>query len=160
MSAPIELSLFDFVDEFAAEVEMGNFEGWDTVEEDSLLMTFCESFFDQFFAALGYNISGFDSKDKRKASELVERLRVAKEDMKHTRAIIALYESFCDMHDDIVESSYGSRAVTYEEFHTDYVSRLLMQAQEWAEAEGFEELADRITNACTRYDAVVITEGW
>ena len=161
MSAPIELSLFDFVDEFAAEVEIGSVEGQHTLEEDSpLLIDFCEAFFDQFFAALGYNISSFHPASKRQASELVERLRLKEGDTQHTRMIITLFESFCDMYEDIADGSYGSWSVTYAEFHADYMLRLLEGAQEWAATEGFKELVDRITDACNAYNVAITAKGW
>jgi hypothetical protein len=161
VSAPIALSLFDFVDEFAAEVKIGSIEGLDPVEEDSsLLIDFCETFFVQFFGPLGCNIRSFDAVSKRQASELVERLRLQEGDTQHTRVIITLFESFCDMYEDIADGSYGSWSVTYEEFHTDYMSRLLEGAQEWANVEGFKELADRITDACYAYNVTITAKGW
>jgi hypothetical protein len=45
--------------EFAIEVQKGNVDLGETVATDSPILTFCESFFEQFFAAtFDYQISG------------------------------------------------------------------------------------------------------
>jgi hypothetical protein len=40
------------------------------------------------------------------------------------------------------------------------MSRLLEGAQEWADVEGFKELADRITDARYAYNVTITAKGW
>jgi hypothetical protein len=158
VSGSIELSLFDFIDDFADEVQDESIDRDDTVEKSSPIISFCETFFDQFFAALGHNISGFNDDAKRDASELAERLRL-RADTKPMRVVIALFEEFCEMYDDVL-GSYGSGSITYDEFHADYMTRLLKRANQWANAKGLDALAERITAARTVYDTAIKAKRW
>lgn len=160
MSTPIDLRLFDFIEEFAAEVQKGSVDLGETVEKNSLIVTFCESFFEQFFAALDYEISGlFDYTAKEEAAELVVRLRLEK-GTEHTRAVIALFEFFCDMYADVEGGLYGNGPVSYRRFYTDYMKRLLRRAREWAKTEGVDELAERIAYVSTIYDRAMKSQRW
>src|SRR4051794_34437397 len=112
MPAPIELSLFDFVDEFATEMRRDGLKDGlnplDTLAANSRIVTFCESFFVQFFAnVLNTEIDGFDSQSKRAASDLAVGLRDDKAKAS-VRALIALFEKFCDMYADIIGGAYGA----------------------------------------------------
>jgi hypothetical protein len=162
VNKPIDLSLFDFIEEFATEVQEGNVDLGETVATSSPIVTFCESFFEQFFAAMDYEISGlFDYTAKEEAAELALRLRHENEEgTLHTRAVIALFESFCDMYDDAEGGLYGYGPVSYRKFYTDYMKRLLRRAHEWAETEGIDELAERIAYVGSIYDRAMKSQRW
>ena len=103
---------------------------------------------------------GFGRREKRAAGELAERLRVANEPRsKHVRAIIVLYEEFCDMHEDI-QGSYGEDHVTFQAFHVDYIPRLLFRTEEWATSESHEDLASRVLGARDGYVTAIEASGW
>jgi hypothetical protein len=160
VSPRIEASLFDFIDELADGVRGGRLDREDLLEQDSAAMTFCEGFFDQFFATLGHNIRGFGVRAKRDASALVEQLRQTDESSsKQVRVLIAMYEAFCDMSDDI-KGSYGDLSITYEAFHGNYLLRLLPKARDWAESVGDVALAERIVSACDNYTAAIEASEW
>jgi hypothetical protein len=159
VTPPIEPSLFDFVEEFAAEVENGKVARLDTVEESAAIIVFCQTFFLQFFAALGHDIDAFDQAAKHEASEIVERLRL-KEGTGHWRALIALFESLCDMYADVLGGTYGSGSITYQKFHVDYMRRLLSGAEDWAEIEGLDELAGRISAVSDVYGKAMKAKRW
>lgn len=148
MSNSIELSLFDFIDELADDVSNGTLDWQESIDGSSASVLFCESFFDQFFATLGHDISGFTHRAKVRASKLALRLRQNdKSSTTHTRKIIVMYEEFCDMYDDI-SGGYGHETpTTYEDFHMNYLSRLLRITKEWADSRDYNELADRISDA-------------
>ncbi|MDZ5662351.1 hypothetical protein SFC79_11300 [Nocardioides sp. S-58] len=162
MTSGVSASLFDFIDELADGIRQEVLDREDLVEQDSTAMTFCESFFDQFFGAIGVKITGFGRPEKELAGTHVEILRLdSGRDTSHVRLLIALYEGFCDMYDDL-QSDYGAEvvALTYEIFHTDYLTELLEAAQSWAEVEGPESLADRIRNARAEYHDAIENSAW
>ena len=154
--SPIELSLFDFVDEFARGLEGGVPEGSDSVVDNSTVVMFCESFFDQLFASvLHCPITGFDTRSKHKAARLAEKSRTATPLSQELRKLVSLFESFCDMYQDVIKGSYGAGEITYSKFHQKYMSRLLERAELWAGQEGYSDLQTRIAAARTRYDEAV-----
>jgi hypothetical protein len=162
VSNPIDLRLFDFIEEFAIEVQKGNVDLGETVATDSPILTFCKSFFEQFFAAtLDYQISRlFDYTAREEAAELAVRLRLEnKGNTTHMRAIISLFESFCVTYSDD-GGLYGDGPVSYRKFYNDYMKRLLRRAREWAEAEGIDALAERIAYVGEFYDRAMKSQKW
>ncbi|MFI4990319.1 MAG: hypothetical protein ACHQHO_05325 [Solirubrobacterales bacterium] len=160
MSAPVEPSLFDFVDEFAAEVQKGELSPLETLAANARIITFCESFFVQFFAnVLGKEIEGFDPQAKRSAAGIAIEL---KDDQAQApvRALIGLFEKFCDMYADIIGGAYGAAEITYASFHRLYVGRLLRRAAEWAAAADLDELETRIVQSQQRYEDAVKSRKW
>lgn len=162
MTIAISVAVFDFIDELATGIRQEEFDRDDVVDQDSTAMTFCESLFDQFFGSIGLRISGFGRPEKEAAGARAEELRNdSKKDTSHVRLVIALYEGFCDMYDDL-KSDYGGDVVslTYEIFHTDYLTDLLEAVQSWAQAEGQESLADRIERARAEYNDAIESSAW
>ena len=95
--------LFDFVDEFAAEVQAGKITELDTVEESSPILAFCESFFDQLFAAQGVWGDGVQSPWEEGSigarGAAARRPRKDGEDSrasKHARAVERLLSTYYD----------------------------------------------------------------
>jgi hypothetical protein len=160
MSSPIEPSLFDFVDEFAEQVEQGELTPIDTLAASSRIVTFCESFFVQFFAnELSHEIDGFDPVAKRAAAGIA--VDFSDDDEKRpVRALVSLFEKFCDMYADVLGGAYGAAQITHERFHRQYMSRLLRRAEDWAKADGHEELQQRITKSRRAYEAAVKSRKW
>lgn len=160
MSAEIEPSLFDFVDEFADQIKEGELGSLDTLAANSGIITFCESFFVQFFAnVLGQEIEGFDPVAKRAAAGIVVDLQGDKTKAPD-RALISLFEKFCDMYADVLAGAYGAADITYMSFHQQYMRRLLQRAGEWAKAHGHDDLGQRIEQSRKRYDEAVKSRKW
>jgi hypothetical protein len=149
----IELTLFDFIDEVVHDIEQGVLEGESRVESGSTILVFCQGFFDQFFAALGENITGFRAKAKRDAAAFVERLRSRTEPaMEQARKIIVAFEEFCDLAKDVL-GDYTDTSITFERV-ADFVRRLLRSTQHWAELSDKAALAARAGLAHTSLEAV------
>jgi hypothetical protein len=160
MPSPIELSLFDFVDEFATEISKDGLNPLDTLAANSRIIEFCESFFVQFFAnVLHTEIEGFDSQSKRAASGIAIALKDDKT-KKLVRVLIALFEKFCDMHADVIGGAYGAAEITYTTFHRQYIQRLLRRAAEWAKMAQLAELEARIVQSQKRYDEAAKSRKW
>src|SRR5438067_914123 len=61
MPSGIKPALFDFVDEFSERVRQGSVDRMQLVDPSDPIITFCESFFEQFFAhVLATQIFGID----------------------------------------------------------------------------------------------------
>jgi hypothetical protein len=160
-SSPVELTLFDFVDEFASQVRMGNPKARETVVGSSRIVVFCESFFDQFFAKVLHSaITGFDPDSKRKAARMAEQLKGEPPSSAELRALVALFESFCDMYLDVIKGSYGAAEITYARFHQNYMRRLLERAGRWAEQVPYPDLAARIAQARSVYTEAIGAMRW
>ncbi len=157
---PIELSLFAFIDEFAAQVKGGDPGPLDKLSGDSKVIVFCQSFFVQFFGkVLDVEIDGFDAVAKRAAAGLAVDLQ-GEQTKAPIRAIIALFEKFCDMYADVVAGSYAASEITYRVFHRQYVSRLLGKAEAWAGADGHTALSAQIAKSRTVYEAAISQMKW
>jgi hypothetical protein len=158
---PIELSLFDFVDDFARQITGGHPKPSEVVEQSAGIVVFCESFFDQLFAqVLDCPITGFDPTSKRKASRLAAGLAGPLAGSPNLRALVALFEGFCDMYLDVIKGSYGSSEITYLRFHDNYMQRLLKRALAWAKEAPYDDLAARIESAQQGYSAAIGAMRW
>jgi hypothetical protein len=160
MSVPVEPSLFTFVDEFVDEIKNRKRKPLDTLAANSRIITFCEAFFAQFFAnVLDEEIVGFDFAAKRTAAGIA--IALAKDKTKaEIRKLVALFEAFCEMHDDLLGGYGGAPDLTYRAFHREYMLRLLRGARDWAKADGHSELCERITAAYDNYVKAVKELKW
>lgn len=160
-SSPIELDLFDFVDNFALSIKAGNPNRERAVTAGDAVIGFCTSFFAQFFAnVLACPITGFDPASKRKASRLAEAGGDTLAVSPGQRLLVTSFESFCDMYQDVVDGSYGAAEITYTTFHDRYLSRLLEHALAWARELPYEALADRIALAQLVYSDAATVMKW
>ncbi|MGN6372325.1 MAG: hypothetical protein ACTHM1_04960 [Solirubrobacteraceae bacterium] len=152
----IALELFDFVDEFAHEVDEGTITADQTVAVDDTMVIFSESFFDQFFAnVLKRPIEQFSAASKRDAGRLADELRNEAAATGELRALIALFEGFCDMYGELINGSYGAGDITYADFYRSYLEPLLEDAEAWAEQAQDPELLARLQAASqAQHDAV------
>jgi hypothetical protein len=157
-ACPIELHLFDFVDEFAESVKSGKIKDVEDVEASSGIVEFCEEFFNQFLAAVGVPVLGFGPTSKAKASAAAIKRRDDPAEVT-VRSLLALFEKFCDLHSEVLGGDYGSAKITYEEFHADYMRKLLARAAEWAEGD-YPQLAVRVKAAHEVYDEALEAKGW
>lgn len=143
----IELSLFDFVDDFIGE--QGERDP-DQIFAGSVLITFLESLFDQFFAAIGSPITGANRKAKAEASDLAERMRIEGADSTLVRTVIVDFEGFCDLRIDLggdYSGSSGTKETLYE-----LVQEALGDIVAWAEALPEEQLAKRAREALDGFE--------
>ena len=160
-TSPVETSVFDFVDDFARRITRGDPKPLETVAESSSIITFCKSFFDQFFASvLDCPITSFDPDAKRQAARLAEQRRGDPSTPDEVRRLITLFEKFCDMYQGVIRGSYGAEAITYAEFHRNYVRLLLDRALQWAQQAQQQALADRIILARRTYADAVAAMKW
>lgn len=160
-ASPIELKIFDFIDDFARKIRGGNPTPSTVVVQTDGIVVFCESFFDQLFVrVLGASITGFDPPSKRKGVALVSRETGPLANSASLRALVTLFESFCDMYQDVIEGSYGAAEITYARFHDRYMSRLLDRALAWAREGSSQELADRIALAHLVYSDAIGAMQW
>jgi hypothetical protein len=162
MPSPISLELFDFIDDFARAVRAGNPRPSAAVTEGAEIVVFCESFFDQLFAnVLKRPIEGFTSSSQKIAARLAEAMHKQEPPpLKELRALIALFEGFCEMHEELILGSYAAGQISYGEFHNKYMCELLALAGDWASAAGKRELAERIETALTVYDEATGAKRW
>lgn len=161
MSSPIALELFDFIDEFARDVRAGEITALQTVTSDDTIVIFSESFFDQFFAnALKRPIRQFSSTSKREAGRLAEELRSEEAATAASRALIALFEGFCDMSGELINGSYGAGDIDYRDFHLAYLSPLLEEAEAWAAHAQEHDLLARVQAASDAERKAVSAAKW
>lgn len=159
MSSVVQPSLFDFVSDFADEVKAGKIEELATLEESSGIIVFCESFFEQFFATVGLSIDGFNLRGKRAAAGLAETM-TRSDETAPVRALVSLYERFCDMYVDLVGTSFGDGTITYQVFHADYMRRLLKRALDWVTTAGHHDVIVPLTKAIGDYDEAMKKMKW
>ena len=88
----VSLTLYDVLDEYSAEIRAGRVKPGSFVWSSSLILTFCQNFFNQFFVSeYSHQITGFDESDARG----VAPLRRANNHAAEARAIITLFLRFC-----------------------------------------------------------------
>lgn len=152
--------LFESVYEYAELLESGEaFSEKNVVPETSPIISFTENAFAQFFEnEVGSEITGFDDKFKKRAASA--RYRKKKDLSKQALAIIALFEQFCDIHEDVIAGGYGGASVVLEEFHTKYVSRLLERIRALAGAKKDAELHESADTALAQYENALETVTW
>lgn len=150
-------SLYDLLDQYTAEIANGKVRPGSAVWSRSLVLTFCQNFFNQFFVAeYGHQITGFQDDDAKRAASL----RRTEGHSREARQVVALYIRFCAEYPDIIGAGYGSAPVTSKAFHTKYLVRLLARAEGWARAQGEGELAERIDRSRTAYTAAIEAAAW
>jgi hypothetical protein len=161
MSSPVALELFDFVDEFARDVRGGKITAFQVVVGDDTIVIFSESFFDQFFAnVLSRPIKQFSAASKRDAGRLAEELRSEAAATRESRALIALFEGFCDMYGELINGSYGAGDIPYRDFHGAYLSPLLEEAEAWAAQAQEPDLLARVKAASKAEREAVSAAKW
>lgn len=150
------------MDKFAKQVGDGELKPDDKLDANFQIMVFCENFFAQFFGnALKTDITGFDQAAKRVASGLALDWRgQTGERAKTTRALIAMFEKFCDFYADVLGGEYAEAAITLRYFHQEYLDKLLRRAEEWAAACGDGALSTRIGESLERYTSVMGSQKW
>lgn len=162
MTQGVVPAVFDFVDEMAGLIKAQKLSGDAVIQQDSIAMTFCESFFDQFFGGLGLSVKGFGRTVRESVGTLAEELRDEPDgEAKHKRRLIAQFEAFCDLYNDL-KSDYGSATAlpTHRAFHKEYLPDLLDAAKAWADVAGPPELASRIAKAQNDYHEAIGSSVW
>jgi len=152
-------TLFDLVVQYAAELQSGIEFKNSVVPETSPILTFCQNAFAQFFDnELDSEIHGFDFRLKLKAARL---RRKRKDDLsQQAKALISLYEQFCDIYDSVLGAGYGGSASVLEAFHTRFVVRLLERLRALFGAKMNRELRARADEALTTYKAAIKDYDW
>lgn len=153
----ISPNLFDLLDAYANEIAAGQVTSGGRVRGSSLVLTFCQNFFNQFFVAeYGHQITGFDDKD----AEAVAPLRRQAGHSPEARALVALFLRFCRDYPDIVGAGYASAPWTSKLFHTKYLVRLIDRAEMWSNVRGDADLVARIAQAKVKYRAAIESVQW
>lgn len=142
----IAIAVFDFVDEVADELNGPDRDDNAELKSDDLSVTFLESFFEQFFGALGKRISGTSRRAKRQAVEIAERLRESEDSTDRSiRRLVVSFEELCDLMAD-AQGNYGGSAVTRDQIYP-ILTRTLDRAGEWLQSVNEEALAQRCSQA-------------
>lgn len=151
----ISLSLFGYIDDYADAIREGSHQDSDEFDPAWEIFGFCENFFNQFFALFDVHIKGFTQRSREAATELIERMRSSNEGTAEARAIIVLYEEFCDMAAN-TKGGYGEPStMDVLSFHEEYLSELLSAALTWAQSASNDALAERILSANRNYMSAV-----
>ena len=155
----ISLSLFDSIDEYTEDLEKGTAITKDVVPRTSPLLSFIENAFAQFFQnQVGTEIRGFDHICKIEA--ILLRRTKKSELLPETRSLIALFEQFCDVHDDVIGAGYGGQPSVLEEFHRKHVVRLLERLRSLAKARDDSELYKRVDSSMKRFGKAIVNHRW
>ncbi|GAA4363861.1 hypothetical protein [Nocardioides caricicola] len=120
----VDPSVFEFIDDIVVEARAG-----EPMRSDSAVITFGESFFDQFFGALGHNIRGFNSEGKKRAVAFVDSLPDTHA-MTEIRLILVSFEEFCDLVRES-QGNYDGYVVDFDEAVA-LLNRILIATQAWA----------------------------
>jgi hypothetical protein len=127
--------LFDVLIEYAQGVESGQIHPAKSLAETSPALTFCESFYAQFFQnELRLRITSFDNESKKAAVAL--RMNLKKK--RTPRAVIQLitwFEKLCDIYPNVLALGYGGGSkLSFYDFHANYLVVLLSRILAWANA--------------------------
>lgn len=138
MQIVVDPSVFDFIDELAAQIRAGRVHRTDSIRLHSRPVVFCDSFFGQFFGSLGCDISGFGTRSRESVAAFAIRSREQyPNDVEYSkiRILTVRFEKFCEIHDDIEGNGYGrSRSsVSYGKLHDEYLPDLLDLIIEWSQ---------------------------
>lgn len=137
-------SLFDYVVEYAAEIDSGKESTTGPIASQSRLVIFLENFLVQFSSGyLSRRIEGFN--DRSQAQLTAERRRL--ESVEGTGAaqrLIFHLEPLCSR---LSEISYSNSEQDAEEFHLDYVPGLLDRILAWFEECAAEQALTTATSA-------------
>lgn len=146
---PVEPSLFDLLDDYAAAIERGEIDPTRSLAWTSPALTFCENFYAQFFQKeVGQEITGFSLSNKRIAVRA--RLAVRATSPAATIQLITWFEKLCDIHPNVLALSYGGGSpIGFRDFHANYLMVLLQRIRTWAEARAYRALAERAQSAST-----------
>jgi hypothetical protein len=155
----ISPALLDSIDEYVDQLNAGTAISDNVVPETSPVISFMENAFAQFFENETHSeITGFDSKAKKKASRL---RRTKKADLSaEARAIIALFEQYCDIHDDVLGAGYGGQESVLEEFHFKYVVRLLERISALATHKDDDELREHTETSLLAFVEAIEHYDW
>lgn len=156
---PVEPSLFDLLNDYAAAIERGEFDPTRSLAWTSPALTFCENFYAQFFQReLGEMITGFSLSNKRIAVRA--RLAVRATSPAATIQLITWFEKLCDIHPNVLALSYGGGSpVGFRDFHANYLMTLLRRIRAWAEAKAYRALEERSQDALTALERALRAVG-
>ena len=128
--APIAVSLFVRVDEYATSIEDGKVLTDKPLQMSTPIVIFCLNFFDQFFVhVVGTPVGAPSDSAKQKAAAL----RIAQPtDAVTVRQLIALFERLCELWDGALGFTYTSTPDEIIEFNQRYIPRLLTAIKNWA----------------------------
>lgn len=155
----ISPALLELIDEYVEQLNSGVAISGNIVPQTSPVISFMENAFAQFFENATHNeITGFDYKAKKKAARL--RLTMKASLSAETRAIMALFEQYCDIHEDVLGAGYGGQASVLDDFHFKYVARLLERILALAEQLGDEELRQHTATSLVAFIAAIEAHDW
>jgi hypothetical protein len=155
---PVELALFDLLDEYSAAIVAGEVTSGRRVATSSKIIIFLQSFFEQLFAScFALQLEAFDDESKRMSVEL----RHGRDVTEKLRPVVSAFEEVCDLYPDIIGASYGGGSeATFRRFHKRYLPRLLRSAAAWANGADERDLAARITESAQAYNSAIGAAKW
>ena len=129
----VAASLFDYVFEYAKDLEHGRATVLTPIDGESALIVFAENFLAQFSKGyLKQSIEGFNSRSQnqlRNARRRLER-RTSGKPTAAAQSLIFHLEPLCDL---IPEISYGNSEIEAGEFHIYYFVELMNRIVAWVE---------------------------
>ena len=148
---PIHPDLFDQVDSYiaASSAAAG---GAVSLDQNQAIVTFYQNFFSQFFQVLGHKITQFSQESEAEAMMLRESL--SRPGDLPARRVIAQFEIFCQMTDDLAAGEYLASSDTFVQFHTQNLGRIMRDISVWAASAGLPEIEGRARQALVAYGRV------
>jgi hypothetical protein len=135
--------LFDSLVEYAGKVESDK-------EISSAPTNFCDNFYAQFFQnRMKREITGFGNAAKESAVKL--RITVEGKEGKEIVLLIALFERYCDLRDDVFSEEYGGGDGDSLPELQDYLQNLLGAITAWSR---LEQLGDIECNSAKASSAL------
>lgn len=155
----VNLALFDSIDEYCDLLRSGTAISKDAVPETSPVISFCENAFAQFFEnEIGVEITGFGDDEKKRCVRLRKKHKAKYS--KEARSVMALYERFCDIFEDVLGAGYGGQSAVLEEFHRLYVLRLILRLGHLASAREDDALSARAEDAASGLESAIDDYEW
>lgn len=126
----IEPSLFEVVEQYAAELASGEKTIYQSIDRDNGLLDFCETFLTQFTSIyMKKPAYGFNDRSQNQLSRTRKRLE-AKAGTKEAQRLIYALEPLCSR---IPEIKYGRSEIESDTFHGEFIPDLLRQIVLWLE---------------------------
>ncbi|WP_270886889.1 hypothetical protein [Pedococcus sp. 5OH_020] len=138
MASLIEATLFDYITEYAADIEASRVNVSDAIRGDDVLLIFAENFVAQFSKNfLRRDIVGFTSRSKVEMTSARRKLQKSPRSLKAQSLMFHLEPLFSL----VPELSYGNSEDDAQAFRLEYFHELLQKIVDWLSEEESEAAA-------------------
>jgi hypothetical protein len=145
----IEPSMFEVVEQYAAELASGEKTIYQTINKDNGLLDFCETFLTQFSSFyMKKPAYGFNDRSQSQLSRARLHLE-GKPGTEEAQRLIYALEPLCTR---IPEIKYGRSEIESDQFHGEFIPDLLRQILLWLEEiDASPDLQEAASSAETAY---------